>query len=120
MSASLSVKGLIVHYGRRVAVDGLDLELVGGEIVGLLGPNGAGKSTALAAVAGAVMPSAGTIVVGGVDLAEGQVDDAAVVQTPRQPQEVGALAAAVDGGVDGRASLGIPADLVERVGPPQV
>jgi len=67
--SALSIQGLVVHYGRRVAVDGLELELAGGEILGLLGPNGAGKSTALAAVAGAVMPSAGKITVGGVDLA---------------------------------------------------
>jgi ABC-2 type transport system ATP-binding protein len=64
----LSVQGLVVHYGRRVAVDGLSLDLRPGEILGLLGPNGAGKSTALAAIAGAVMPSTGRIVIGGVDL----------------------------------------------------
>ncbi|MCB9563059.1 MAG: ABC transporter ATP-binding protein [Kofleriaceae bacterium] len=65
----LAVDGLVVHYGRRVAVDGLALRLAPGEIVGLLGPNGAGKSTALSAIAGGVMPSAGTIRIGGVDLA---------------------------------------------------
>jgi ABC-2 type transport system ATP-binding protein len=64
----LEIDGLIVHYGRRVAVDGLDFALRPGEIVGLLGPNGAGKSTALLAVAGAILPSAGTITIGGVDL----------------------------------------------------
>jgi ABC-2 type transport system ATP-binding protein len=64
----LDVKGLVVHYGRRVAVDGLDLALAPGEILGLLGPNGAGKSTALQAIAGGVMPSAGAVVVGGVAL----------------------------------------------------
>jgi ABC-type multidrug transport system ATPase subunit len=68
-SPALVVRGLVVHYGRRVAVDGLDLELRPGEIVGLLGPNGAGKSTALAAIAGAVLPSAGSIAIGGVDAA---------------------------------------------------
>ena len=63
------VQGLTIEYGRRVAVDGLDLELAGGEIALLLGPNGAGKSTTLAAMAGAVLPSRGTIVVDGEDLA---------------------------------------------------
>ena len=62
------VSGLIVHYGKRVAVDTLDLSLAAGEIVGLLGPNGAGKSTTLLAMAGAVTPSAGRITIAGHDL----------------------------------------------------
>jgi ABC-2 type transport system ATP-binding protein len=66
---ALDVQELTVHYGRRVAVDALTLSAAAGEIIGLLGPNGAGKSTALLAIAGAVMPSHGTISVGGVDLA---------------------------------------------------
>ena len=83
--SALSVSGLVVHYGRRVAVDGLDLALTGGEIVGLLGPNGAGKSTALAAIAGAVMPSAGTIKVGAVDLATDPLAAKAQVGFADQP-----------------------------------
>jgi ABC-2 type transport system ATP-binding protein len=63
------VRELTIQYGRRVAVDALDLELAGGEIALLLGPNGAGKSTTLAAMAGAVLPSRGTIAVDGEDLA---------------------------------------------------
>jgi ABC-2 type transport system ATP-binding protein len=61
--------GLTVRYGKRVAVDALDLELAGGEIALVLGPNGAGKSTMLSAIAGALLPSAGTIAVAGEDLA---------------------------------------------------
>jgi ABC-2 type transport system ATP-binding protein len=64
-----TVRELTIQYGKRVAVDGLDLELAGGEIALLLGPNGAGKSTTLAAMAGAVLPSHGTIAVEGEDLA---------------------------------------------------
>jgi ABC-2 type transport system ATP-binding protein len=60
---------LTIQYGSRVAVDALDLELAAGEIALLLGPNGAGKSTTLAAIAGAVLPSAGTITVDGSDAA---------------------------------------------------
>jgi len=60
---------LTIRYGKRVAVDGLSCELAAGEIVLMLGPNGAGKSTTLAAIAGAVLPSGGTIVVEGEDLA---------------------------------------------------
>jgi ABC-2 type transport system ATP-binding protein len=61
--------GLLVRYGKRIAVDGLDLELAAGEIALLLGPNGAGKSTTLAALAGALLPSEGQIVIDGADLA---------------------------------------------------
>ena len=63
MIATLSQ--LTIQYGARVAVDALDLELAAGEIALLLGPNGAGKSTTLAAIAGAVLPSAGKILVDG-------------------------------------------------------
>ncbi len=63
------VHQLTIQYGSRVAVDALDLELAAGEIALLLGPNGAGKSTTLAAIAGAVLPSAGKILVGGNDAA---------------------------------------------------
>ena len=64
-----AVDKLSIHYGKRAAVDGLSFELHAGEIALLLGPNGAGKSTTLAAMAGAVLPSAGTITVAGEDLA---------------------------------------------------
>ena len=67
MIATLSQ--LTIQYGSRVAVDALDLELAAGEITLLLGPNGAGKSTTLAAIAGAVLPSAGKILVDGNDAA---------------------------------------------------
>jgi ABC-2 type transport system ATP-binding protein len=64
-----SVKELTIQYGKRVAVESLDLALDAGEIALLLGPNGAGKSTTLSAMAGAVLPSKGTITVDGEDLA---------------------------------------------------
>lgn len=65
----VTVESLTIHYGKRVAVDGLSFELAGGEIALMLGPNGAGKSTTLAAMAGALAPSAGSIRVAGEDLA---------------------------------------------------
>jgi ABC-type multidrug transport system ATPase subunit len=63
------VRELTIQYGSRVAVDGLDLELHAGEIALLLGPNGAGKSTTLSAMAGAVLPSRGSIEIDGQNLA---------------------------------------------------
>ena len=63
------VDQLTIHYGKRVAVDGLSLTLEAGEIVLMLGPNGAGKSTTLSAMAGAILPSGGAITIAGEDIA---------------------------------------------------
>ena len=46
-------------YGRTVALDGLDLEVAEGEILGFLGPNGAGKTTAVKLLLGLVTPTSG-------------------------------------------------------------
>jgi ABC-2 type transport system ATP-binding protein len=72
--AALTVEDLVVHYGKRVAVDGVSLTLRRGEVVALLGPNGAGKSTSLLALAGAVTPTRGRIAIGGVSLADAPLD----------------------------------------------
>ena len=82
------IRQLTIQYGSRVAVDALDLELAGGEIALLLGPNGAGKSTTLAAVAGAVLPSKGTIVVDGEDLATAPRSARAKVGFADQPPQL--------------------------------
>jgi ABC-type multidrug transport system ATPase subunit len=65
----LRVEGLTVRYGAFVAVDGLDLELRRGELLGLLGPNGAGKSSTLRVLTGQHRPAAGRVSVAGLDLA---------------------------------------------------
>ena len=70
----LDVESLTVHYGKRIAVDSLDLSLQPGEIVAMLGPNGAGKSTTLLAVAGALVPTSGTIRVGGASLEQSPLE----------------------------------------------
>jgi ABC-2 type transport system ATP-binding protein len=65
LSAPLSIRGLVRRYGSLTAVDGLDLEVRRGEILGFLGPNGAGKTTTLRCVCGLLRPHAGAIVVAG-------------------------------------------------------
>jgi ABC-2 type transport system ATP-binding protein len=63
------IEQLTIHYGKRVAVDDLSFTLEAGQIALMLGPNGAGKSTTLSAIAGAILPSAGTIAIAGEDVA---------------------------------------------------
>lgn len=52
MSLTIHARNLKRYYGSNRAVDGIDLEIPSGRIVGLIGPNGAGKTTALKAILG--------------------------------------------------------------------
>jgi len=58
----LELKGLSRHFGGVKAVDGLDLTVRQGEIVGLIGPNGSGKSTTVNVIAGLFPASSGEVV----------------------------------------------------------
>jgi len=60
----LVADGLVKCYGRRPALDGFDLSVAPGEIVGLIGHNGAGKTTFVEIVTGLVRPDAGRLRVG--------------------------------------------------------
>jgi ABC-2 type transport system ATP-binding protein len=65
---SVRASGLVKRYGDVTALDGLDLVVEGGTVVGLLGPNGAGKTTAVSILTTLVKPDSGTATVAGVDL----------------------------------------------------
>jgi ABC-2 type transport system ATP-binding protein len=52
MTATIQARNLTRHYGQTRALDGIDLDIPSGRIVGLIGPNGAGKTTALKAILG--------------------------------------------------------------------
>ncbi|MGW2509731.1 anchored repeat-type ABC transporter ATP-binding subunit [Streptomyces scopuliridis] len=58
---ALDVRSVTVELGGRLALDGVDLTVRTGELVGLIGPNGAGKTTLLRAVLGLLTPRTGTI-----------------------------------------------------------
>ncbi len=67
-AAVLEVEGLVVDYGGVRALDGVDLTVAPGEVVGLIGPNGAGKTTLLDGVCGLVRGHGGRVVVAGEDV----------------------------------------------------
>jgi ABC-2 type transport system ATP-binding protein len=63
----VTVRGLRKAYGNQVVVDGLDLDVPVGEIVGLIGANGAGKTTTVECIQGLRRPDAGQLRVLGYD-----------------------------------------------------
>jgi ABC-2 type transport system ATP-binding protein len=64
----ITLKNLTKRYGAFAAVDGINLTVSRGELFGFLGPNGAGKTTTFRMLAGIILPTAGTIEIGGIDL----------------------------------------------------
>jgi fructose transport system ATP-binding protein len=64
----LEARGLVKRYGRVVALDHADFELKAGEILAVIGDNGAGKSTLIKALAGAVIPDEGEIILAGTPI----------------------------------------------------
>jgi len=66
--ALLSARRVSVRFGGLVAVDGVDLDVHAGELVGIIGPNGAGKTTFFHTLSGVLVPTAGSVVVAGEDL----------------------------------------------------
>ncbi|WP_043734324.1 ATP-binding cassette domain-containing protein [Streptomyces zinciresistens] len=76
--SAVSVRGMIKHYGETKALDGVDLEVAEGTVMGVLGPNGAGKTTLVRILSTLLAPDAGHAVVAGYD----------VVRQPRQLRRV--------------------------------
>ena len=64
----IELKGITKNFGVFRAVDNLNLTVNKGEIFGFLGPNGAGKTTTIKMIAGVLLPAAGTITIGGIDM----------------------------------------------------
>jgi branched-chain amino acid transport system ATP-binding protein len=65
---ALAVEGLHAYYGESHILQGVDLDVAGGEAISLIGRNGAGKTTTIASIAGFVRPRSGSVRVHGADL----------------------------------------------------
>ncbi|MCP3804560.1 ATP-binding cassette domain-containing protein [Allokutzneria sp. A3M-2-11 16] len=106
MTMGIQVERLEKHYGDHKAVNGVDLEVPVGTVLGLLGPNGAGKTTTVRMLATLIPPSGGRARVCGYDVAT-------------QPQQVRQLIgltgqyAAVDQDISGRDNLYLIARLLD-------
>jgi len=74
------MRGITKRFGRLVALDGVDLDLREGEILGLLGDNGSGKSTLVKTLVGVHRPDAGTVTIRGEQVEIG---------SPKQAREYG-------------------------------
>ncbi len=64
----MSIRGLYKRFDRKIAVNGLSLDIPVGSFFGLVGPNGAGKTTTLNMVTGLLVPDAGTAMILGQDV----------------------------------------------------
>ncbi|OUD00845.1 ATP-binding cassette domain-containing protein [Streptomyces swartbergensis] len=76
--AAVTVRGLVKHYGETKALDGVDLDVREGTVMGVLGPNGAGKTTLVRILSTLLAPDTGQATVAGYD----------VVRQPRQLRRV--------------------------------
>ncbi|GGZ10634.1 ATP-binding cassette domain-containing protein [Streptomyces poonensis] len=96
--SAVTVRGLVKHYGKTKALDGVDLDVREGTVLGVLGPNGAGKTTLVRCLSTLITPDAGHATVAGYD----------VVRQPRQLRRVIGLTgqyAAVDEKISGFENL---------------
>ncbi len=95
---AIAAEGLVKHFGTTKALDGIDLEVTRGRVLGVLGRNGAGKTTAVRILGTLLQPDAGRAVVGGYD----------VVREPGRVRELIGLTgqyASVDEDLSGRRNL---------------
>lgn len=86
-SAQIRAEGLVKTFGARTVVNGVDLNVDAGEIVGLLGPNGAGKTTTFYMIVGLVPATRGRVLINGRDATRLRMHQRARLGIGYLPQE---------------------------------
>lgn len=85
--SKLEVLGLEKSIKKSKIIHGISLEISSGEVVGLLGPNGAGKTTTFYMICGLISPSAGRVLLDGVDITQEPLNRRARAGIGYLPQE---------------------------------
>lgn len=107
MRPIVEARGLVKVYGKGIrAVDGIDFEIMEGEVFGFLGPNGAGKSTTISMIATLLTPTEGRITVQGLDTVKDSFQVRKLIGLV--PQDLTA-----DDELSGRENLLLQADLYD-------
>jgi len=86
-TSSISTEGLVKTYGSRTVVDGVNLRISSGEVVGLLGPNGAGKTTTFYMIVGLVPATGGRVLLDGQEITRLRMNERARKGIGYLPQE---------------------------------
>ena len=119
MAAVVSARKLSKRYGHTTALDGLDLEVESGEVLGYLGPNGAGKSTTIGLLLGLIRPTSGTAHIFDLDAwRDAPAIHRRIAYVPSEanlwPALTGAEALRFLGSLHGSVDAGYRDELVER------
>lgn len=112
VNKTLSLRQIVLTFGNVRAIDGLDLDVLPGQVHGLIGPNGSGKTTTLNVISGYYASKGGTLKLGDAALPPGRPDlraahgIARTFQTPRVIGEATVLQNVMIGGtIEGHASF---------------
>ncbi len=83
----ITTQGLVKTFGQKSVVNGVDIEVNAGEIVGLIGPNGAGKTTTFYMIVGLIAATKGEVVIDGHDATKLKMHERARLGLGYLPQE---------------------------------